>query len=76
MTGVSYESLLASVGQSVFSGPTSAFVPAWVHIPGQADHRFRAKPITHSGRSRSPIPGQADHSFRGSRSPIPGKPIT
>jgi hypothetical protein len=26
-----------------------------------ADHPFRAKPITRSGPSRSPVPGQADH---------------
>ena len=29
-----------------------------VRVPAQADHRFRSKPITDSGRSRSPIPGK------------------
>jgi len=28
---------------------------------GDADHRFRSKPITDSARSRSPIPLEADH---------------
>jgi hypothetical protein len=31
-----------------------------LRVPAQADHRFRGKPITHSGGSRSPIPEQAD----------------
>jgi hypothetical protein len=31
-----------------------------VRVPGHSDHRFRGKPIAHSGRSRSPIPEQAD----------------
>ncbi len=31
-----------------------------VRVPAHADHRFRSKPITHSGGSRSPIPEQAD----------------
>ena len=35
-----------------------------VRIPGQADHRFRSKPITHSDSSRSPIPDEPDHRFR------------
>ena len=36
---------------------------------GDADHRFRSKPITDSARSRSLIPLEADHRFR-------SKPIT
>lgn len=40
-----------------------------VRAPDHADHRFRTKPITHSGPSRSPIPGEADHPFRPDRSP-------
>jgi len=32
-----------------------------LHVPEQADHRFRSKPITDSGASRSPVPEQADH---------------
>jgi len=36
----------------------------WMRIPGHADHPFRAKPITDSGSSRSPIPIEADHRFR------------
>ena len=39
-----------------------------LHIPAQADHRFRRKPITHSGPSRSLIPAQADHRSGPSRS--------
>ena len=35
-----------------------------VRIPGQADHRFRRKPITHSDSSRSPIPDEPDQRFR------------
>jgi len=35
-----------------------------LRIPGHADHPFRAKPITDSGSSRSPIPIEADHRFR------------
>jgi hypothetical protein len=31
-----------------------------LRAPAHADHRFRRKPITDSGRSRSPIPEQAD----------------
>ena len=31
-----------------------------VRIPEQIDHRFRDKPITHSGGTRSPIPAQSD----------------
>jgi hypothetical protein len=40
-----------------------------VRAPEHSDHRFRSKPITCSGASRSPIPEQADHLFR-------SKPIT
>ena len=40
------------------------FVNVWVRIPGQADHRFRRKPITHSDSSRSPIPDEPDQRFR------------
>jgi hypothetical protein len=36
----------------------AAFVE--LRVPEQADHRFRSKPITDSGASRSPIPEQAD----------------
>ena len=36
---------------------------------GEIDHRFRPKPITHSGRNRSLIPVETDHPFR-------PKPIT
>jgi hypothetical protein len=32
-----------------------------LRIPDQVDHRFRRKPITDSGGSRSLIPEQADH---------------
>lgn len=39
-----------------------------VRNPGQADHRFRRKPITNSGASRSLIPVEADHRFRWGRS--------
>ena len=28
---------------------------------GEIDHPFRPKPITHSGRNRSPIPAETDH---------------
>jgi hypothetical protein len=31
-----------------------------LRVPDHADHRFRSKPITDSGRSRSLIPEQAD----------------
>jgi hypothetical protein len=31
-----------------------------LRAPAHADHGFRSKPITGSGRSRSPIPEQAD----------------
>ena len=39
---------------------------SWVElrIPAQADHRFRCKPITDSGASRSLIPVEPDHRFR------------
>jgi hypothetical protein len=40
-----------------------------MRAPDDLDHRFRSKPITDSGASRSPIPEQADHRFR-------SKPIT
>jgi len=33
---------------------------ARVRVPVHADHRFRSKPITDSGRSRSRIPEHAD----------------
>ncbi len=32
----------------------------YLRVPAHADHRFRSKPITHSGGRRSPIPEQAD----------------
>ena len=35
-----------------------------LRIPVQADHRFRWKPISDSGPSRSLIPVQPDHRFR------------
>ena len=44
-------------------GNTSVDVDGYelkVRVPAQADHRFRSKPITQSGGSRSPIPEQAD----------------
>jgi len=38
----------------------SAYLVGWIgyflRIPAQVDHRFRRKPITHSGANRSPIP--------------------
>ena len=36
----------------------------YLRIPVHADHRFRCKPITHSGPSRSLIPVEPDHRFR------------
>ena len=30
---------------------------------GETDHPFRPKPITRSGRNRSPIPAETDHPF-------------
>jgi hypothetical protein len=48
---------------------------------GDFGHPFRAKPATHSGRSRPPVPAEAGHLFRlkpatdsgGSRLPIGAK---
>ena len=31
---------------------------------GETDHPFRPKPITHSGRNRSPVPAETDHPVR------------
>ena len=61
--------LHAPPSQAVPSGEASAAAqatPASTHtvrpvrVPAHADHRFRSKPITDSGRRRSPIPEQAD----------------
>jgi hypothetical protein len=35
-----------------------------MRISAEGDHRFRSKPITRFGRSRSGISLQRDHSFR------------
>jgi hypothetical protein len=40
-----------------------------VRAPGHVEHRFRRKPNTHSGPSRTPIPTQAEHRFRAARTP-------
>jgi hypothetical protein len=37
---------------------------------------FRTIPNIDSGRSRTPIPAEGEHRFRGSRTVIPGIPIT
>jgi hypothetical protein len=36
-----------------------------VRIPRQAEHRFHAKPNSHSTPSRTPIPEQAEQRFHG-----------
>ena len=37
------------------------FTPEFkVRVPAHADHGFQSKPISDSGRRRSPIPEQAD----------------
>lgn len=40
-----------------------------LRAPGHVEHRFRRKPNTHSGASRTPIPTQAEHRFRAARTP-------
>ena len=40
-----------------------------LRAPGHVEHRFRRKPNTHSGRSRTLIPTQAEHRFRAARTP-------
>jgi hypothetical protein len=40
--------------------PDCAYIHVELRAPAHADHRFRRKPISDSGPSRSPIPEQAD----------------
>ena len=56
---------VAALRPSVVGQPTfrQREQPGAAHS-GETDHPFRPKPITHSGRNRSPVPAETDHPVR------------
>ena len=71
---IPHAELLRSIARRVSDGRLLGWVKAWLEMAveeddghgahsGEIDHPFRPKPITHSGRNRSPIPAETDHAF-------------
>lgn len=55
---------LAFRGGTVLHKCLLAPAARYLRISEQADHRFRSKPITHFGGSRSPLSVEGDQGFR------------